>query len=313
MISLLFKILANASPWRKVVTQDMPKDAKKAGKEAGHGAGKEFGQQMKSAVMSYLGAGAVLGALRSQATRATEILRDAASQDLGTVAFQELELAAKASGMAIKDIQEMALQLPAQFEAMMKPIRENGGILGEDQVKELAQIKQVMDEASNAAAKFFSIIWKTGKFAAEFATYVGMFLGATALQVPAAFGHRRSEELSRDIGTQAVVGIERMVGRTPDPLAGQPDLNSDAAANFARESKRKKDFDDWWESVGGPEASMLGSNTPSRLTSSENVYTNADLITRDNMQRPRGSGTSVSSPQVVSKLEQIRQTLESRL
>lgn len=316
MISLLFKILADATGWRKVVNEQLPKDAKKAGKEAGFSAGKEFGQQMKGALMSYIGAGAVLGALQTQATRAADILREAASQDVGAVAFQELDMASKASGMSIKEIQKMALELPEQFEAMMKPIRESGQILSKEQVAELAQIKSIMAEAAISAGKLFAFLWQAGKVysalfgAAKFASY-GSEITRIGSIVEAATGNKVLSTLGRSMLQNAGDTAGAAVAGRADASTSETPVNQ-----FVRDSNtraKELEFNQWWESVGGQEASMLGGSSPSRLTSSENVYTNADLITRDNMQRPRGGGTSVSSPQVVSKLEQIRQTLESRL
>lgn len=249
MISLMFKILADAAPWRKTVTQDLPKDAKKAGSEAG----KEFGQQMKSAIMSYIGAGAVLGALKDQATKAAEIMKEAAASRLGVEAFQELKAASDATGMSMEEIQKLAQQLPAEFEAMMKPIRESGKILSSEQIQELAQIKDVMIDAASAAGRLFSFVWKTGKVIASTVSAGAMAgAGAVASGLGGALGSDRLSQAGRFLTTTAEVSAEDMLNGGTAAPSGNPALAFSSAAT------QQKQFNDWWESVGGPEASRSG-------------------------------------------------------
>jgi DNA-binding ferritin-like protein len=242
MISLLFKIFADAAPWRKTVTQDLPKDAKAAGSAAG----KEFGAQMKAAVVSYIGAGAILGVLKTQATKAAEIIREAGQSGLGVEAFQELKKASEATGLSIEQIQKMARELPADFEAMMEPIRKNGGIISEADAQSLAQVKAAMDEATNSAGKLFATLWEGGKALGNMVVN-GAFAGAGAVASAAGrtFGSERLTEAGRFLSTTADIGAERMQGMHASPLS------TNAAQSFAARARQIDEGNQWWESVGG--------------------------------------------------------------
>lgn len=246
MISLLFKILADASPWRKVVNEQLPKDAKKAGAEAGHGAGKEFGNQMKSAVMSYLGAGAILGALRTQATKATEILRDAQQAGLDPQGFQELTKASEETGKSIEELQRLARELPEDFDAMMKGIRERGGFFTQEDLENLNQVKAAMDEASNSAGKLFANLWNGAKSIANMAANGAMAgAGAVASTIGSATGSERLSEAGRFLTTTADIGAEQINAGTPRTR------DRTTTARFIDRARMVDEGNRWWESVGG--------------------------------------------------------------
>lgn len=246
MISLLFKILADASPWRKTVNEELPKDAKKAGKDAGSAAGKEFGAQMKSAVMSYLGAGAILGALRTQATKATEILRDAQQSGLDPQGFQELTKASEETGKSIEELQRLARELPKDFDAMMKGIRERGGFFTQEDLESLREVKNAMDEASNSAGKLFAYIWNGSKAIASMAANGAMAgAGAVASTLGSVTGSERLSEAGRFLTTTADIGAEQINAGTPRPR------DRTATSRFMDRARMVDEGNRWWDSVGG--------------------------------------------------------------
>lgn len=246
MISLVFKILADAAGWRKTVNEELPKDAKRAGAAAGHGAGKEFGNQMKSAVMSYLGAGAILGALRTQATKATEILRDAQQAGLDPQGFQELTKASEETGKSIEELQRLARELPEDFDAMMKGIRERGGFFTEDDLQSLREVKTAMDEASNSAGKLFAYLWNGSKSIANMAANGAMAgAGAVASTLGSVTGSERLSEAGRFLTTTSDIGAEQMVAGTP----GARDRS--AASTFIDRARAVDEGNKWWEQAGG--------------------------------------------------------------
>ena len=73
MISLIFKILADATGFNKTLKTDLPATAKEGGKKAGNEAGgsfgKEFGNQVKGAVMAAIGVSAIAARAGSRRRR----------------------------------------------------------------------------------------------------------------------------------------------------------------------------------------------------------------------------------------------------
>jgi hypothetical protein len=146
-----FEISGDSTPLAKAITEAMKSGqaiAKKGGEVAGSKFGKEFGSQVKNAVMNVLGAGAIIGAFRSQITNAARLTQEAVRNGLGVEAWQELQRAAELVGMTVEELREAAPQVGEEFTAMMNAIRQGGGILDAQTVETLALAGDSLREAS---------------------------------------------------------------------------------------------------------------------------------------------------------------------
>ena len=133
MISLLYRILGDASPLKRTL-DGTGKDAR----EAGSNAGKYFGQQFKSQVLRFVGIGAVVGQVNKMMSEATRIRAEAAKEGIGVEGFQELTRAAELTGMTIDELRKAAPEISQPLSDLMAAIRESGGILDKDTVESLS-------------------------------------------------------------------------------------------------------------------------------------------------------------------------------
>lgn len=326
ILKLLYSIGGDINPLKRELAR-VPQDAKDVGKKAGvelnkgivegqksggakpgdSGVAKELGGQLKGLVMSYVGIGAVVGKVMQQAQRAQDISSKASQMDLGVEAWQELQAAAEKSGMAIEEVQRMARELPDDFAAMMEPIRESGGIMKSEDVESLTEVKKAIDEASNSAGKLFANLWSGGKALANLVAN-GAFAGAggAASKLGEMFGSERMQNAGRFLTTTAEIGAEQLVaGKQPSSV------ERTAVERFSRKAKEKAEFDAWWESVGGPEASKLGGPVTRPRRIGENVFTNSQLLTPSTMHSPRGLWGVDSKAE--AEMRRLRKAVEERL
>lgn len=160
MISLIYKIGGDVNPFKQAVTKDVPAAAAQGGSEAG----KFFGQQMKSAVLRYIGAGAILSLLTKVAQDAVTTIRDATKEGLGIEALQEYRLAAEATGKSIAEIRKQALLAPGPFAEMMESFRKSGLIIKEADVRNLAEAAEAWTRIKLAAVAVFAGIASIAKW-----------------------------------------------------------------------------------------------------------------------------------------------------
>lgn len=155
MISLIFKILADATGFNKTLKTDLPATAKEGGKKAGNEAGgsfgKEFGNQVKGAVMSAIGVSAIAAAIRKSVEDAKGIATEAAKGGISVEAAQELQRASKISGLSVDEIKASATTAPEQFSALMRYAQKTGGPkMAESDVEELTSIGSGFSGAGSA-------------------------------------------------------------------------------------------------------------------------------------------------------------------
>lgn len=131
MISLLFKILADAAGFNRTMETELPATAKKggekAGKEAGGTFGKEFGSQVKGAVLSAIGAGAIVAAIKKTLEEAADIAKESAQGGISVEATQELRRASKLTGLSVEQLKASATTAPQEFSALMRYVQKTGG------------------------------------------------------------------------------------------------------------------------------------------------------------------------------------------
>jgi hypothetical protein len=160
MISLIYKIMGDVNPFKQAVTKEAPAAAAKGGSEAG----KFFGAQFKGAILKYIGAGAILATITKLAADAAQIVKDATQADLGVEAFQEMRKAAELTGLSIDELKKKAIEAPKEFAALMKSIRETGGILKKEDVENFAKLDEIMSRVKSKAASFLVSIWRALEF-----------------------------------------------------------------------------------------------------------------------------------------------------
>ncbi len=161
MISLIFKILADAAGFNKALKTEMPATAKeagkKAGKESGSEFGKEFGNQVKGAVMSVIGVSAIAAAIRKSVEQAKEIAKEASASGVSVEAAQELQRAAKLTGLTVEEVKASAKTAPEQFSNLMRYVQKTGGPkLGQSDVETLTSTGDLFTGISSAIAIGFS-------------------------------------------------------------------------------------------------------------------------------------------------------------
>lgn len=133
MISLLYRILGDASPLKRTL-DGTGKDAR----EAGSNAGKYFGTQFKNQVLRFIGIGAVVSQVSKVIGEAVRIQGEAMREGLGVEAMQELQRAAELTGMTVEELRKSAPEVAGAFTEMMQTIQKSGGILDADTVRELS-------------------------------------------------------------------------------------------------------------------------------------------------------------------------------
>jgi hypothetical protein len=187
MISLLFKILADAAGFNKVIKTDLPATAKeggkKAGKEGGSEFGKEFGSQVKGAVMSMIGAGAILGAVKSQIQNAAKLTKEAAREGIPVEAMQELQRAAEATGSSIESLRDAAPEVASEFMALIEAIKASGGIIDAETVKRLSDLEKDLKSLTGSVAVIIGPIVTAVSTVLELLIRAGQVVGGSAFNL----------------------------------------------------------------------------------------------------------------------------------
>jgi len=214
MISLIFKILADATGFNKTIKTDLPATAKEGGKKAGNEAGgsfgKEFGNQVKGAVMSVIGAGAILGAVKNQITNAAKLTKEAAKEGIPVEAMRELEIAAEAVGMSVEELRSAAPLVVRQFIELMDAVKASGGIIDEATVKQLAELNADLKNLSSSVAVVIGPIVKVVSATLEVMLRTGRVIGGSAANLGGmAVGNRELRQ----------AGLEEIHSAMTSPLA----------------------------------------------------------------------------------------------
>lgn len=130
MISLLFRFFGDSTPLR----QEAEKAKKDMGK-AGADIGKEFGSQIKGAIMSTVGIGAIISGMKQAFAEISEAQKGSAASGLGIKETLALERAAKATGLTTEQILSVAKERPSEFAGMISQFESS---LGENDLKNIA-------------------------------------------------------------------------------------------------------------------------------------------------------------------------------
>lgn len=150
MISLIFKILADATNFNSTLKRQMPRTAQEAGKEAGKKGGevfgKEFGQQVKGAILASVGVGAIAAAIKKAVDDAASIAKDAATSGASVEGEQVIARIAKITGMTAEDVRKNAASDPSGFMAIAKRVEE-AGVLSSEQIGKINEGRSLFDEA----------------------------------------------------------------------------------------------------------------------------------------------------------------------
>jgi hypothetical protein len=162
MISLLFKILADATGFNKTLKTDMPATAKEAGKTSGKAAGsefgKEFGSQVKGTILGAIGLGAITAAVREAVNKGAEIAKEAGKLGLTPEATQELQKASEITGLSIQDLQAGAMKAPAEFTALMEDVRRKNLTLSNNETGTLSDVKDMSSLGTGALSKLIAVV-----------------------------------------------------------------------------------------------------------------------------------------------------------
>lgn len=195
MISLIFKIAADAAGFNKTLKTEMPATAKesgkKAGKESGSEFGREFGSQVKGAVLAAVGIGAITAAIRDAVKTARDVADEASRTGLSPEATQELKKASELTGMSEQQLRETAVQAPKEFSALMESVRANSVTLNKGEVGQLTDVgsmatlgKEVLNKlVANLMSAVVASSGTTGslKAASDLSAGIGGFTGNKTL------------------------------------------------------------------------------------------------------------------------------------
>jgi len=166
MISLIFKILADATGFNKTLKTDLPATAKDAGKASGKAAGsefgKEFGSQVKGTIIGAIGLGAITAAVREAVNKGAEIAKEAGKLGLSPEATQELQKASEITGLSVKDLQAGAMKAPKEFSALMEDVRSNNLTLSNSETGTLSDVKDLSSLGSGALSKLVAVLGNIG-------------------------------------------------------------------------------------------------------------------------------------------------------
>lgn len=179
----------------------------------GIGAGKAFADQFKAGMMRFIGAGALISALKNAAQQALQVQTGSIKLDLDPEAFQELTKAAELLGMSVEELQTVAPTVAKEFDALMESIREGGGILDSETVATLADTADAMERLwgqMQPALGFFvkSVSWLVGQGERVAETYAGFGMAAYGSAKRMITGNddiqRAGVELARDAANTKV-------------------------------------------------------------------------------------------------------------
>lgn len=147
MISLLFRFFGDSTPLKKEAEK-----AKGEMSQAGASIGKEFGAQLKGAIMSTVGIGAIVGQIKKAAAEAMQGQMDAAADvaGLGTRETIALTRAAKASGLTREQIMMTGRENPELFSRFISQFEPG---MSESDLNNLAETGRTVGTAlSNVGA-----------------------------------------------------------------------------------------------------------------------------------------------------------------
>jgi len=133
MVNLLWRFIGDLNPLKKSFNE-----SERAAEKSGSAAGKAFGGQFKSAVMRFIGAGAVISQVQKLMQESVRIQGEAMREGLGVEQMQELQRAAELTGMTIEELRKAAPEIAGPFTDMMNAIRESGGFLDAATVNQLS-------------------------------------------------------------------------------------------------------------------------------------------------------------------------------
>lgn len=133
--------------------------------KAGSDAGKAFGQQFKSVVLRFIGAGAIVSQVQKIMQEAVRIESDAMREGMGVEAMQEIQRAAEQTGLTIKELQETAPMVAKEFVAMMESVKSAGGFLDKATVESLADASYELNRFTRDLAPLVSgLTWFVNQF-----------------------------------------------------------------------------------------------------------------------------------------------------
>lgn len=219
MLQLIYKIGGDINPLKKSLAQ-APTEAAKAGKEAGNAFGKELGAQAKGALMSFIGAGAIVGMFRQAMEQAKNITKEQGRTGLGSKEVQALGRASERTGLSQDELLARGKANPQAFSALMSSIEAEGGFLSDQNVGSLGRIGSAAEQAKNLAMRGIGGAFEAGTRGLEGLTY-GAFAGAAsgAGMLARITGSDRLKAVERDFLTRAEIGAESLAG-VPGASAG---------------------------------------------------------------------------------------------
>lgn len=234
MISLIFKILADASPFRSVL-KGLP--------NVGAQAGSMIGQQFKAGIMRYIGAGAVLGGISSLASEASSIVKDAMSKDMGIEEFQVLTKAAEMANMTLEELLKTARDAPQDFKVLTDAARESGTVMSEDSVRKLSNLK----DRAESTKGFFADLASYAVTQTEKAFYgafsgVGKAYDSLAKAYGAPSLTPRAPSWMTQFGEAGAETLTRLEN---------PSLYANPVGDASRSLSQIQQGNAWWESAGG--------------------------------------------------------------
>src|SRR5262245_41127596 len=113
-LSLLWRFAGDNAPLVQAMS-DLKAPAEKIGADTG----KLFGAQFKSLALKLLGAGAIVAELKKIMDEAASIQAESTKRSINVEAVQELERAAKITGLTVDELLEAAPKLGKAFEDLL--------------------------------------------------------------------------------------------------------------------------------------------------------------------------------------------------
>lgn len=154
MFYLSAKISGDATP-----IIDSFKKVEKAAKSSGTSAGQHFGNEFKSTMLRFIGAGAIISQVNRLVQQAVQIEAGAMREGLGIEAFQEMQRLAEMTGRSIKELRESGginSEVAEKLASALEAVRASGGILDSSTVQQLAEAAYEFRQATRAIAPVLS-------------------------------------------------------------------------------------------------------------------------------------------------------------
>lgn len=241
MISLLFKFFGDSKPL--VAEGDK---AKAALSKKGGEVGKAFGEQFKGAVMGFVGAGAIIGAVRKMAQDAVRIRAEAAIEGVGVEEFQKLEIAAKSVGMSVSELREAAPGLASEFAALMDAVESSSGIMDAGTVKNLADAAAELGKFTGPISQLvaglvhvLSFVRAVGEKALTAAAGGAMTLAGKVIS--RFTGDRSLEQAGKDLSRDAfATPVDDLMGKAMEDSAARDFVAANKARIAAAKSAQQR-------------------------------------------------------------------------